>query len=336
MDAALVIGTVVLAFCASAVLTPRAAALASRHGALDRPTHRKRHLTVMPLWGGLALLGTMLFTLGIIILVNPNVRGLLVEREGWFAKVVGGVCAGAVLITLIGAADDKWGLPPKVKLLGQIAAAGCLVWGGARIFGFKFPLLPYVTLPAVVGSVVTVAWILVLVNAMNFTDGLDGLAAGVALISSAALAGVSFNLAETAQGWMPRSGLMVAGVLSLILMGMSGGFLLFNFHPAKIFLGDSGSMLLGFLLGSISVIGSLKTTAMVAIILPVLIMALPIFDVVAAIIRRRRHGEPVSKPDKSHVHHRVLALGFSHRGAVWLLYSVNAVLGGFAFWISRP
>jgi UDP-GlcNAc:undecaprenyl-phosphate GlcNAc-1-phosphate transferase len=221
-----------------------------------------------------------------------------------------------------------------MKLLGQAVAAAVTVWGGIRVLGFIDPVFQrYIELPVLIGGAVAFVWIILLMNAINFIDGLDGLAGGTALISSGGFFLVSLFTLEHSTGWAQGS-LTLSAVLALVVSGSVAGFLLFNFHPARIFLGDSGSLFLGHMLASIALIGSLKSTAVFTTILPILIMGIPLADVLWAIVRRIREGQPISKADKGHVHHRLLDFGLSHRGVVLALYGFNLLLGSFAVWLS--
>jgi len=324
----------IVATTLSVFLTPLAARMAVRADAIDHPTHRKRHGRPVPLWGGLGLWLSLILTLAIAYVVSPSFRHLLVIRNGYFHAVLWSFLSGSTLAMGLGLIDDRWGMPPKVKLAGQAVAAVVTVWGGVRVWGFVDPFFhEYVRLPVLAGSLLAFFWIILIMNAINFMDGLDGLASGIALISAAAFFVVSLITQAGSGGWA-RSALNLSALLAVVLAGVVGGFLVFNFHPAKIFLGDSGSLFLGHALASIALIGSLKSTAVLTALLPLLIMGLPLADVFWAIVRRLKAGQPISKADKGHVHHRLLALGWSHRGVVLMLYGLNVVLGGLAVWLA--
>ena len=222
---------------------------------------------------------------------------------------------GGSLIVLLGLIDDYKNLPAKVKLLGQIVCACVLVAFDVRIDFITDPFgdylyLEYLAIPA------TIFWIVGLTNTVNLIDGLDGLAAGVATIAS-----VTICLVALQQGYA------LVAVLTAALAGAAIGFLFYNFNPAKIFMGDTGSMFLGFMLAGISVIGAVKSAATIALIVPILALGLPIMDTTFAIVRRYRGGVPIFKPDKGHLHHRLLDLGFTQRQAVLLMYIISALLG---------
>jgi UDP-GlcNAc:undecaprenyl-phosphate GlcNAc-1-phosphate transferase len=229
---------------------------------------------------------------------------------------VTGLLVGGSLIVLVGVIDDYKNLPAKVKLVGQIVAAAVLVIAfDVRIdfitdpFG-DFFYTEWLAIP------VTIFWIVGLTNTVNLIDGLDGLAAGVATIASVTIFLVAL-----------QQNILLVAVLTAALAGSAIGFLYYNFNPARIFMGDSGSMFLGYMLAGISVIGAVKCAATIALIVPILALGLPILDTTFAIVRRYRGGVPIFKPDRGHLHHRLMDLGFSQRQAVLLMYVISALLG---------
>ena len=242
------------------------------------------------------------------------VMGFTELTDDVFHELVGLLVSGT-LIVAVGLIDDYKNLPAKVKLLGQVLAACVLVAFDVRIdfitdpFG-DFIFLEYFAAPA------TVFWIVGLTNTVNLIDGLDGLAAGVSSIAA-----VTIFLVALQQDFL------LVAVLTAALAGAAIGFLYYNFNPARIFMGDTGSMFLGFMLAGISVIGAVKSAATIALIVPILALGLPILDTAFAIVRRYRGGVPIFKPDKGHLHHRLLDLGFTQRQAVLLMYVISALLG---------
>ncbi|ORU00930.1 Undecaprenyl-phosphate N-acetylglucosaminyl 1-phosphate transferase [Anaerovibrio sp. JC8] len=301
------IWALLIALVVSLVITPVVIIFADKTGAMDAPDARKVHQKPIPRIGGLgmyiAFMAGVLGTLQLDLLpedVRSGVIGLLV---------------GSTLIVILGLVDDYKNLPPKVKLLGQIVAAGVLVAFGVQIdfiadpFGDYF-YLEYFAVPA------TIFWIVGLTNTVNLIDGLDGLAAGVATIASITILLVAI-----------QNEFFLVTVVTAALAGAAIGFLWYNFNPAKIFMGDTGSMLLGFVLAGISVIGAVKSAATIALIVPILALGVPILDTSFAIIRRYRGGVPIFKPDKGHLHHRLLDMGFNQRQAVLLMYIISAMLG---------
>jgi len=290
------------------LVTPGVIFLAKKTGALDKPDARKVHKNPIPRIGGLGIyLAFMAAMTAVLVLVSVDAE---VQQE------IIGLMVSGTLIVVIGLIDDYTNLPAKVKLLGQIIAACVLVIGfDVRIdfitdpFG-DYLFLEYLAVPA------TLFWIVGLTNTVNLIDGLDGLAAGVSSIAA-----VTIFLVALQQGFM------LVAVLTAALAGAAFGFLYYNFNPARIFMGDSGSMFLGFMLAGISVIGAVKSAATIALIVPILALGLPIMDTTFAIVRRYRGGVPIFKPDKGHLHHRLLDLGFTQRQAVLLMYVISALLG---------
>lgn len=297
-----------VAFVISVLITPAVIAFAGRTGALDKPDERKVHKAPIPRIGGVGIyIAFMVGMLAVFVQMRP---------EGEALREIIGLLLGGSLIVLLGLVDDYKNLPAKVKLLGQIIAAAVLVIGfDVRIDFISDPFGDYLYLewfavPA------TIFWIVGITNTVNLIDGLDGLAAGVSTIASITIFLVALE----------KSFLLVA-VLTAVLAGAAAGFLYYNFNPARIFMGDTGSMFLGFMLSGISVIGAVKSAATIALIVPMLALGIPIMDTTFAIVRRYRGGVPIFKPDKGHLHHRLLALGFTQRQAVLLMYVISALLG---------
>jgi UDP-GlcNAc:undecaprenyl-phosphate GlcNAc-1-phosphate transferase len=289
------------------LMTPLLGRLALAAGAIDRPGERKVHRRPVPCWGGL---GIYLGFAAALLFVLPH---LPQTRE------VGGLLAGGLVILVVGMIDDWRELSPPVKLAGQVLAAGVAVACGISVrflsnpFGGLLGLKWYLNIP------LTIIWLVAITNALNLIDGLDGLAAGIAAISAGVVAYISFS-----------QGMLVAGIGSLFLGAAALGFLPYNFHPARIFMKDAGSMFLGFTLASLAAIGLTKSATAFSLILPILILGLPISDMLLAIIRRAWRGQPIYTPDQEHIHHRLLDLGLSHSQTVLVIYGVNLLLGGSA------
>ncbi|MDI6869766.1 MAG: MraY family glycosyltransferase [Bacillota bacterium] len=298
-----------LALLVSYLVTPLMRRLALRYQVVDRPNQRKVHEEPVPYLGGIAIyLGFIVALLA----VQPLPEQLLV------------LLGGSTLILLLGVADDLWDLPAKAKFGGQVAIALLVALLGLRIQGLTNPLsggyvdLGWWSIP------LTVLWLVSLTNVMNLVDGLDGLAAGVAAIASGALWVVAME-----------KGQHLVALATLSLSGAAAGFLPHNFNPAKIFMGDAGSMFLGFTLAGIAVQGALKGAAAIALVIPVVALGVPVFDTACAIIRRFQNGQPIYEADREHVHHRLLALGLTPRQAVLVLYVLSLALGSAAVFISR-
>jgi UDP-GlcNAc:undecaprenyl-phosphate GlcNAc-1-phosphate transferase len=318
---------------AAAVVTPLVRYLAVRFGAIDRPSDRKVHPKPTPTLGGVAIWVAMLAGLGTAYLM-PAFRGLFAVSS----EPLGVALAGTVILAL-GAVDDIRDLPVPAKLAGQILAAGILLLNGVQLVYFWFPGLGVVSLGPDLAVPLTLVWVLAVVNAVNLIDGLDGLAAGVVAIA----AGAFFWYASPA-GQPAFGGPSPAALLSLVAAGAALGFLPYNFNPARIFMGDSGSMLLGLILGAATVSGVGRTDAptnfsdfaalAIPVGIPLLVLAVPLVDVFLAIVRRMRRGRPVTRPDKEHIHHRLLEIGHSHRQAVLLMYLWSSLLAGAALLIT--
>lgn len=297
-----------VALVVAVAVTPGVILFARRTGAMDAPNARKVHKKPIPRIGGLAIY--LAFTASLLCLWFWGDFGAEARTE------LKGLLLCGTLIVLLGLWDDYRNLPAKGKLLGQIACATLLVLGfDVRIDFITDPFGDYLYLEALAVPA-TIFWIVGITNTVNLIDGLDGLAAGVATIASTTIFLVAM-----------REDSMFVAVLTIALAGAALGFLFYNFNPARIFMGDTGSMFLGFILSGVSVIGAVKSTATIALIVPILALGLPILDTTFAIVRRYRGGVPIFKPDRGHLHHRLLDLGFTQRQAVLLMYVISALLG---------
>jgi UDP-GlcNAc:undecaprenyl-phosphate GlcNAc-1-phosphate transferase len=314
----LVIGFIIAA-AVSLLLTPAVKAFAFKIGAVDRPNARKVHTRIMPRLGGLAIYAAFATGLAALLPFLPDAM-----LGGYDKRFIAALLAGGTIIVLIGALDDRFELSAKVKLLGQIAAASVVVFGfGIRIdllnipFGESMqPVAEWLAIP------LTILWIVGCTNAINLIDGLDGLAAGV---SGIAIATVLVMAVIT--------GSEPVMLLSAPLLGGIVGFLRHNFHPAKIFMGDSGSLFLGFSLATLSMLG-FKQVTIVSFVTPLLIIGVPLSDTFFAIVRRVVNKRPIFAPDKGHLHHCLRELGFSHRGTVLIIYGIAAFFGATAIIMS--
>jgi UDP-GlcNAc:undecaprenyl-phosphate GlcNAc-1-phosphate transferase len=304
----------------SGLLTPIAARLARRVGALSRLTPRGLAQNETPLLGGLAILAGVLLASAIWLprhISLPHIHGTPPGPGGTVdtLPVIGGAC----LITLIGAIDDQRDLHPGVKLIGQIAAAAVAALGGVKVNAILSPFTGHgLTFPSA-GGVLTVIWLVGLMNVVNFSDGVDGLAAGVCTIDGVAFAIIAFDLNVPA-----------AATLAALTAGAALGFLFHNFHPASIFMGDSGSNLLGYLLGVAAVVGSIKTGAVLALALPLVVLAVPFLDTGFVIAKRLKYRRKPWSADANHFHHRMARIGFSQRKTVAYLYAWTLMLAGVA------
>jgi UDP-GlcNAc:undecaprenyl-phosphate/decaprenyl-phosphate GlcNAc-1-phosphate transferase len=292
-----------VAFAAAALLTPVVARVARRIGAVDELKDRGLASEATPLLGGLAIFAGTLLAALIYMPDDERTRGILVA---------------AALITLGGAWDDWRDLPPGAKLAGQVLAALVLVDAGVVVRNITFPFLGALDF-ADFGGPLTVLGLVAVMNVVNFSDGVDGLAAGVCAISAVAFSIIAFDLGRD-----------VAGVLAAITAGAALGFLVHNFHPASVFMGDCGSNLLGLLLGAVIVEGSLKTNALVALVVPLVVLAVPFLDTGFVVMKRIKYRRPVYRGDSNHFHHRFHRIGFSQRRTVLYLYAWTITMAGLA------
>lgn len=313
-----------LAFIVSFMVTPYSIKIAEKIGAIDIPKDdRRMRKKTIPKLGGLAVITG--FAISLIYLISVmNIEGSInLFDENQYLKKLIGVGLGVIIITITGVIDDTKTLKPLQKLFGQVLAAVIAVSFGIRISASDIPFIPNTELANEISMIVTVIWIIGITNAINLIDGLDGLSSGIALISCISL------LIIFALNYSP----MIAILMITSLIGALVGFLPFNFSPAKTFIGDTGSNFLGYILSIVSILGVAKTYTAVVIALPMLVLGLPIFDVIWAIIRRIVKGKSIKaifKADKGHLHHRLLARGFSQKQAVLVMYAMSAALGLFA------
>src|SRR4249920_3288046 len=285
----------VLALVIVILLTPAVGGMARLLGVVDRPGARRLNRRTVPRLGGLALFFGVFVPALAFLPLSQETKGLLL---------------GMAVATTVGAIDDFRGLVWWEKLGGQIVAAAIPTGFGIWVHRFTFPVLGVHALPEWVGVPLTILWIVAIMNMVNFLDGLDGLAAGVCGIS-----GFTFCLIALSLG-RPEP-----AILAAIVFGACLGFLRHNFYPARIFMGDSGALLLGFTLGALAVQGLLKTAAVATLLLPLLVLAVPIIDTSFVVAKRLKYGEPVYAADRQHLHHRFLRIGFSQRRAatyIWL------------------
>lgn len=297
-----------MAFAAAYICVPLAKALAFRVGAIDQPDARKVHSRPMPRLGGAAIVAA--FTLAVLLLVDlrPPYTGILL---------------GGLLVFAVGALDDVLGLSPRVKLAGQLAAAAAAVAGGVNVSFISNPFDGIFYLGKL-GVPLTMLWLVGITNAVNLIDGLDGLAAGVSGIAALTMGIIALDQGQAA-----------VACLAFILAGAVAGFLPFNFHPARIFMGDAGALFLGFTLACLAVVGLAKSAALISLFIPIVILGIPVMDTLCAIVRRVNKKAPIFRPDRDHLHHRLLALGYSHRGSVLVIYGVSVFFGAVAIVLTR-
>jgi UDP-GlcNAc:undecaprenyl-phosphate GlcNAc-1-phosphate transferase len=293
-----------LALAVSFVLTPVVRSLAWRVGAIDEPKERGLHTVPTPRLGGVAILAGVLAAGLVFLPAGMETRGILI---------------GAAIIVAVGAVDDLLDLSADVKLAGQALAAAVPVASGVRVEAVTLPLLGRLELGDPLSYVLTGVGIVALVNIVNFIDGVDGLAAGVGTIAAGALGTIALSL-----------GRYEAGVLALMSAGATAGYLRYGLYRASIFLGDSGSNLLGFLLATIAVQGALKTNAAIALVFPLVVLAVPILDSSFVIAKRIKYRRPVYRADRWHFHHRFANIGFSPLKTTIYLYAWTLSLAALA------
>ncbi len=302
----------ILAGVVSLVVTPLVIRLAKARGLYDRPGLRKVHARPVPRVGGVAIAGSMMLGSLPVLLIGPamaTATGASTFHFGVLLALSGAMC-------VVGLVDDLRGLRASVKLAAQVAAALIACAAGIRmtpvglegVFELNFGWLSWP---------VTVLWIVGVTNAVNFIDGLDGLAAGIAAMTSAVIAVFALYTQQT-----------VMAILMLAMVGSLGGFLVFNFNPAKVFMGDSGTLFLGFFLATASVMTATRTQTVLGLALPAMALGLPLFDTLFSILRRLAGRRSIFAPDRNHIHHRMLAMGMHQRKAVLVLYGVTALAGG--------
>ena len=293
----------VAAAAVTAVLTPVVGGVARHFGLMDEPRERGLSDRLTPLLGGLAIFAGVLVAALVWLPIDHTYRAILL---------------GAAVITLVGAIDDVVDLHPALKLAGQVAAVALPVSAGVTVANFTLPFVHRVDLGGL-GAPLTVAGLVLIVNVVNFSDGVDGLAAGVCAIAATSFAVIAFDLGKAS-----------AAVLAAIIAGAALGFLVHNFHPASVFMGDCGSNLLGYLLGAVIVEGSLKTNALIALVGPLVVLAVPFLDTSFVLAKRLKYRRPVYRADRWHFHHRMANIGFSQRQTVLYLYAWMVAMAGLA------
>ncbi|GIP21782.1 glycosyltransferase family 4 protein [Paenibacillus sp. J22TS3] len=295
-------------------LTPLVKKFAIKAGVVDVPNARKVHTRVMPRLGGLGIY--LSFVIGLVALLPFIPDSYISSRDLDF---VGAFLVGGTMIVLLGALDDRFDLSAKLKLVVQIATACVVVFGfDIKIEFANIPFHTYSSVETWISIPFTILWIVGVTNAINLIDGLDGLAAGVSAIAIGTIAVMAFIMGNE-----------ITAFLCLLLLGSILGFLYFNFHPAKIFMGDSGALFLGFSLALLSLLG-FKQVAIVSFLTPLILIGVPLSDTMFAIVRRWMQKKPIFSPDKGHLHHCLRELGFSHRQTVLIIYGIAAFFGVLA------
>ena len=310
-------GPLILAALLTAAATPLAVYVAPKIGAMDIPKDNRRvHNKPMPRFGGAAIYIGMMVSVAVFSLQGRGVIPIMI---------------GCTMIYALGLIDDLTEMKPLVKFIGQLVVASVVFAMGVKITFVKITFIDLlftsghpILFGSVIDYIVTVLWLVAITNAVNLIDGLDGLAAGIAAISALCIAYVAYI-----------HGYVLPTMLMMSVAGSALGFLPFNFHPAKIFMGDGGSQLLGFAIAAFSVQGTVKGATIMVVLLPALVLGLPIFDTVMAIIRRTSRHQSISTADREHLHHKIMKAGFGQRRAVLLMYSLSGIMGIMAVLYSR-
>lgn len=302
------------AFLLSIILTPIIRVISLKVGAVDKPNARRINKVPMPSSGGLAIFLSFVVT---TLLFMPMAASRHFIEVSYFHYILP-VIIGGLVVTTTGFIDDIFELRPRYKMLGIIIAA-IIIWKFThfRFDSFKIPIGgPLLEFGPILTFFLTVLWIISITNAINLIDGLDGLVSGVSIISLATMAVVSYF-------FLPKIDFFLTLTI-VILIASIVGFFPYNYHPAIIYLGDAGALFIGFMIGVLSLQG-LKNSTAVAVITPVIILGVPILDTAVAIVRRKLSGKKISEADKMHLHHRLLSMGFTHRGAVLVVYGIAII-----------
>ncbi|EFU84351.1 UDP-phosphate N-acetylglucosaminyl 1-phosphate transferase [Staphylococcus lugdunensis] len=301
---------IVITMLISLMITPIVIAISKKLNIVDKPNFRKVHTQPVSVLGGTVILFSFLIGIWISHPMEREIKPLII---------------GAFIMYVVGLIDDICDLKPLLKLLGQVIAASVIVFYGITIDFISFPMGPtihfgFLSIP------ITIIWIVAITNAINLIDGLDGLASGVSIIALLTIAFIAI-----------LQGNIFITMICSVLIGSLLGFLFFNFHPAKIFLGDSGALMIGFIIGFVSLLG-FKNITFISLFFPIIILAVPFIDTLFAMIRRVKKGQHIMQADKSHLHHKLLALGYSHRQTVLLIYSIAILfsLSSIILYLSQP
>ncbi len=303
----LTIIALILAFCITFFSMPWVIKLAGKIGAIDKPDQRKVHATAMPRLGGLAIFVAFIVACLTAFDISGPYTGLII---------------GTCIIFLVGMLDDIYQLSAWVKLFGQIIAAAVAIYFGIIVYFVNNPFNGVLNL-GLLSIPVTFLWIVGVTNAINLIDGLDGLAGGVSGIAAITMGIIALLQGQSQAAWA-----------AFLLVAAIAGFLPYNFYPARTFMGDGGSNLLGFVLACLAIMGATKSAALISLFIPIVILGIPIFDTFFAIIRRINNKTPIFKPDKDHLHHRLLALGMSQRRSVVIIYLLSSFFSIIAITLS--
>ncbi|WP_235599974.1 glycosyltransferase family 4 protein [Alkalihalobacillus trypoxylicola] len=300
----------IIALFVSVASIPIIIKVAIKFGFVDEPNHRKVHSKAMPRIGGLAII---FGTISALLYLKPSSPYLLE------------IAIGAAILITIGLIDDRYPLSARVKLFGQLLSAIIVVSSGLTIDYMNIPFFGDVQF-GIWSYPISIGWILIMINSINLIDGLDGLAGGVSTIATSTILLMAL---------MSPGAHFTIIAFSIAIIGSTLGFLIFNFHPAKIFMGDTGSLFLGYGIAIISMLGFFKSVTIFSLIIPILILGVPILDTSFAIVRRFLNKQKISDADKGHLHHCLLNMGFDHRKTVFIIYGMSLAFSGAAIMFSR-
>ncbi len=318
-------------------MTPVSIWLAKKYGVMDAVDPRKVHLEPRPRWGGIGIMAGFFAGILAVWWYSPAFTKLLSFSQGILRKKkvlftlnlgeqLAGILFGTLLLFIVGLVDDRRPVKAGMKFLFQIIAAYVAMTYGVRIYGLSIPgFEAFANFPLWFMQIVTVLWIVGLSNAVNLIDGLDGLAAGVAAIVAGAFLSVAL-IQEGGRSVLFFHQMRLTGIIAAALCGGALGFLVYNFYPAKVFMGDSGSLSMGFLIACIAVIGAFKTTIFAVLVIPFILVAVPVTDMAVAFGRRLLNKQNPFAPDRGHFHHRLLDAGWGQREVVLLVYSITLLL----------
>jgi UDP-GlcNAc:undecaprenyl-phosphate GlcNAc-1-phosphate transferase len=324
-----------LSFLLSIFLVPFSNFLAKKFSIYDKPSKRKINFRKLTRWGGFGIFLSFFLVLFLGIKIFPEIKNLLNYKYtlNWgeynetilLSKQLLGIFFASLIIVAVGTIDDKVGIPPMTKFLFQVIVAYCAMDYGVRILGISLPFYQekFIFFPRIISQIITILWLCGFMNMINLADGLDGLAGGIVLISSLTFFIISILQKQTG---IVGQQLILSSVLSLILAGSVAGFLIYNFYPAKLFMGDTGALWLGFIIGCITTVGVLKTGAIISFVIPILVAGLPFVDVILAILRRVRKGISIGVADRQHIHHILLYSGWAEREVILFFYIISLVL----------
>jgi UDP-GlcNAc:undecaprenyl-phosphate GlcNAc-1-phosphate transferase len=325
---------IITSFVFSLIFVPISNWLAKKFNIYDKPSKRKMNFRKLTRWGGFGMFISFFLTIFLLLKIFPQAKNVFsykyslewgeIKETFVLSKQLLGIFFASILVIVVGTVDDKKGINPLTKFLFQIIIAYCAMDFGVRILGFTIPFKDsFVLLPRILSQVVTILWLCGFMNMVNLADGVDGLAAGI--ISIAGFTFFVISILQRQTGVVAQQ-MVLSAVLSCILVGVSSGFLVYNFFPAKLYMGDTGALWLGFIIGCITTVGVLKTGAIISFVIPIFVVAMPFLDVIVSIIRRIKKGVNIGVADKEHIHHLLLSSGWTEREVVLFFYVITMFL----------